>query len=119
LPEAEYRRFYLGADADTLSPKPADTEETVAYDSLGSGPGPHRATFEVTFDETTEIVGHAVASLHISAPDADDLDVFVALFKLDADGNHVRRHSLASCSRRSGWRCTTTRSTTLPSAGSH
>ena len=30
-----------------------------------------------------------VATLYLSSPEAADLDVFVALFKLDADGAHV------------------------------
>ncbi|MEU6147467.1 CocE/NonD family hydrolase [Streptomyces sp. NPDC047081] len=87
--ETEYRQLYLRAGTGTLSPKPSDTEESVSYDSLGSGLASHRASFEFTFDEPTEVIGHAVASLHMSAPEADDLDVFVALFKLDAEGNHV------------------------------
>src|SRR5581483_4180766 len=36
-----------------------------------------------------EIIGHAVAVLYLSAPDADDLDVFVGLYKLDTAGRHV------------------------------
>jgi predicted acyl esterase len=87
--ETGYRRLYLRAGTGTLQPDPPDVEEAVSYHSLGSGLAPRRATFVTTFDEPTELVGHTVAALYLSAPDADDLDVFVALFKLDAAGRHV------------------------------
>jgi predicted acyl esterase len=89
--ETEYRPLYLRASSGTLEPEPSDVEEEVSYDSLGSGLAPRRAAFETTFDTPTELIGHTVATLYVSAPQAraEDLDVFVALFKLDADGNHV------------------------------
>lgn len=87
--ETEYLRLHLHAGAGRLGPRPSDTEETVAYDSLGNGLGPHRARFDLTFDESIDLVGHFVASLCMSAPQADDLDVFVGLFKLRADGSLV------------------------------
>ena len=60
----------------------------MAYDGAGSGPGAHRAEFEATFDEATELVGHMKASLHMSA-ESDDMDIFVSLWKFDAAGNVV------------------------------
>jgi predicted acyl esterase len=88
--QTEYRRMHLRAGTASLSLDAPAAEESVSYDSLGSGLAPRRAEFEFTFAEQTDIIGHAIASLWMSAPRADDLDVFVALFKLDADGAHVR-----------------------------
>ena len=88
--ETEYRPLYLDASSGSLESAPGAAEEQVSYDSLGSGLAPRRAGFQLTFATATELIGHTVATLYLSAPEAEDLDVFVALFKLDADGNHVR-----------------------------
>jgi hypothetical protein len=84
-----YRRLYLRAGAGRLEWVPPGVEDQVGYHSLGSGLGPRRAQFEISFATPTQIVGHIVAVLHMSAPDAEDLDVFVGLFQLDAKGRHV------------------------------
>jgi putative CocE/NonD family hydrolase len=89
LEDVEYRRLHLRAGDGSLSWAPSEVEEEVGYDGLGSGLQPRRATFEITFPEATELVGHTTAVLHVSADEAEDMDVFVALFKLDADGRHV------------------------------
>jgi predicted acyl esterase len=92
--ETEYRTLYLRAPAGagaagTLEAGPGGTEEQVSYDSLGSGLAPRRAEFEITFAAPAELIGHTTATLYLSSPDAEDLDVFVALFKLDAGGAPV------------------------------
>ncbi len=85
-----YLRAPLAAGAPgTLEPAPGGAEERTSYDSLGSGLAPRRAEFEIAFPAPVELIGHTVATLYLSAPEADDLDVFVALFKLDAAGAHV------------------------------
>ncbi|TAK81055.1 MAG: CocE/NonD family hydrolase [Betaproteobacteria bacterium] len=48
-----------------------------------------RAVFDWTFAERTDLIGHAKLKLWMSSPEADDLDVFVALQKLDAQGSVV------------------------------
>ena len=45
--------------------------------------------FDHTFDEDTEITGYSKLRLWVSAEGSDDMDLFVALQKLDADGNKV------------------------------
>jgi len=92
--ETEYRTLYLrppsGAGAPgTLEAGPDATEGQVSYDSLGSGLAPRRAEFSITFSEPVELIGHMIATLYLSSSQAEDLDVFVALFKLDAGGAHV------------------------------
>ena len=92
--ETEYRTLYLRAPAGagaagTLEAEPGGTQEQVSYDSLGSGLAPRRAEFEITFAAPAELIGHTTATLYLSSPEAEDLDVFVALFKLDAGGAQV------------------------------
>ena len=48
-----------------------------------------RATFDFRFDAAAEVVGGMKLRIWMAAPDADDLDVFVAAQKLDAYGDLV------------------------------
>lgn len=48
-----------------------------------------RAVFDWRFAERTDLIGHAKLKLWMTSPEADDLDVFVALQKLDAQGKVV------------------------------
>jgi hypothetical protein len=76
-----------------LDPKGLLTTESpssgvVKYDSLASGPGKHRAEFDIRFDKETEITGYASAKLFMSCQ-TDDMHVFVTLWKLDTGGQPV------------------------------
>jgi uncharacterized protein len=62
---------------------------SVSYSSLGSGPGRHRAEFEFVFTEAAALVGHMRLHIVMAADATDDMDVFVGLYKFDADGNFV------------------------------
>jgi hypothetical protein len=90
LPGTEHERLFLDAGSGRLmrSQAPA-AEATVSYDSERRGRGRGRAVFDLTFDAATEIVGNASLRVWMSAPEADDLDVFVALQKLDRYGDVV------------------------------
>lgn len=88
LPGTRYTPLSPGMDGTLAVDVPAATG-IVEYDSRGSGLREHRAAFEHVFRERTEIVGHAWAELQVSAPDADDMDLFVGLFKRTADGEVV------------------------------
>ena len=59
------------------------------YSGAASGPGVHRAEFRIVFDKPVELVGHMAAKLFMSAPMTTDMDVFVAVWKLDTKGNPV------------------------------
>lgn len=88
IPATEYRPLYLEPKGSLgIAAPPA--EGFVEYDSRGSGLRTHRAVFEHVFAERTVVVGHARAELQVSAPDADDMDLFLALFKRSADGEVV------------------------------
>ena len=64
-------------------------EALVEYSGAASGPGTHRAEFRIVFDKPVELVGHMAAKLFMSAPMTTDMDVFVAVWKLDKEGNPV------------------------------
>ena len=88
LPNVEYTEFYLAADG-LLAPEAPSEHGTSVYDGLASGLGAHRATFRHTFTEDTDLVGHAQAELWVEAPEASDMDLFLAVFKQRADGSTV------------------------------
>jgi predicted acyl esterase len=86
LPEVSYRRLYLAADAGSLAAEAPATQSACRYDSLDENAA---AIFELRFETDCDIVGHARLHLFVSAEQADDLDLFVALEKLDARGQVV------------------------------
>ena len=47
------------------------------------------ATFEITFDRDTELTGYMKLRVFMSCAEGDDMDVFVGLHKLDANGAPV------------------------------
>lgn len=81
-------RHLDAASGRLLAEKPA-TPASVDYDAEELGRARRRATFDWRFDEATELVGGARLHLWLSSPDSDDLDVFVALQKLDGYGDLV------------------------------
>jgi putative CocE/NonD family hydrolase len=81
-PHARGVRLWLAADAHmSETPAPAGS---VRYDAVRGS-----AHFDHTFAADTELTGHAKLKLWVAAEGADDLDLFVALQKLDAQGAHV------------------------------
>jgi uncharacterized protein len=45
--------------------------------------------FDFVFEQATELIGHMKLRLFVSAQEGDDMDLFVAVQKLDIDGNVV------------------------------
>ncbi|GME44285.1 putative hydrolase family protein [Neofusicoccum parvum] len=81
--------LYLNVANESLL-KDAPKETSVArYHGLGSGPGATRAAFKIQFPEAVEMTGHIAARLFMKAESDDDMDVFVAIYKLDAQDNLV------------------------------
>lgn len=90
VPGTEYRKLYLGDDATLGSTAPASTS-SVSYDSAAGS-----TTFTITFDEDTTLVGYPKARLYASAEEADDIDLFVLVEKLDADGTPLVPSDIAA-----------------------
>lgn len=89
LPNVGYRPLYLNALEGTLDSHIPDAGSVAGYDGPGSGLRPQRLEFQTTFEQETMLVGHMKAVLYMSAPEADDMDVFVAVFKKDSHGDVV------------------------------
>ncbi len=80
LPNAEYRRLFLST-GETMSLAPADEPGEISYDSASG-----HASFDFEFDRDVELTGSMSLKLWVEAPEADDMDLFVALEKITADG---------------------------------
>jgi predicted acyl esterase len=85
----EYRSLYLDGTDGSLAASAPSAESTLEYHGLGDPFRAERLSFEHTFDEDTDVIGHSTATLYMSAPAAEDMDVFVGLFKRDVAGNIV------------------------------
>ncbi|WP_431278274.1 CocE/NonD family hydrolase [Leifsonia poae] len=81
LPRTQYKKLHLDAGALSLSEQPVATESSVSYDALTGS-----ATFDLAFEETTELTGYMSLRLWVEAEGADDMDIFLAVQKADADG---------------------------------
>jgi predicted acyl esterase len=81
----EHRPLYLDWTGDLRVKQPA-AEADVRYSATDPGA---RAQFDYTFDEPVELVGYMKLRLWVEAVGADDMDLFVAIQKLDTDGNLV------------------------------
>jgi len=92
IERTKYVKYHLQADKTMSSEKPASEEKTFDLQALGKA-GP--VNFEVKFDEETEIAGHPTVNLVYSLPKRDDgsapndLDVFLTLRHLDAEGKEI------------------------------
>ncbi|WP_427965313.1 CocE/NonD family hydrolase [Altererythrobacter sp.] len=78
-----YREFYLDTARGTLSIEPAAPSE-LRMDAVEGV-----TTFDLRFDQETEITGHAALTLWVETESSNDMDLFVALQKLDERGNEV------------------------------
>ena len=70
--------------------RPEDRGASPPRDRRETGPGGMiigRATFDLRFEAATEVVGGMKLKVWMSTPDAQDMDVFVAVQKLDAYGD--------------------------------
>jgi predicted acyl esterase len=86
LARTQYERLYLNARDSSLSPTKLANEGKVIYNSMQGGD----ASFGMTFDKDTELTGYMKVKLWVSAKEADDMDLFVAIKKFDAQGNEVQ-----------------------------
>jgi predicted acyl esterase len=83
LARTQYRALHLDAGSSRLRAEAGEAGD-IRYDAREG-----RACFDWTFDETAELTGHASLKLWVEAEGSDDIDLFVALQKLDADGNEI------------------------------
>lgn len=80
LPNANYRKLFL-SQGEALKLSAAGYADEAAYDSASG-----RAIFDYQFEKDTELTGSMSLKLWVEAPDADDMDLFVALEKIMPNG---------------------------------
>lgn len=84
LPETRYVPLWLDASTGSLGKAQAAAAASCDYDAREG-----RAMFVYRFGQPTELTGHAKLRLWVEAQGSADMDLFVALQKLDAQGQHV------------------------------
>ena len=97
LERTRYEKLYLHAENGTLSGRKADTESSCTYDSQCG-----EATFAYRFSEDTEITGYAKLHLWVRSAEHDEMDLFVNIRKLSADGTVIPM-SVLGCDHPGTW----------------
>jgi predicted acyl esterase len=86
LARTQYRKLYLDARDGTLGASPVAAAGEARYDPTSED---GRAVFEHRFEKDTELTGHMKLHLLIEAIGAEDMDLFVAIQKVDRKGAYV------------------------------
>ena len=86
IENTRYKRLYLDAAQRALCDQAPAEPASLSYESLADEP---QAVFDHRFTSATELVGHMKLKLHVSAAESDDLDLFVAIQKVAANGEVV------------------------------
>ena len=81
LARTQYKKLYVDAAKNALSFEPVAQESKITYDA-DTG----LVNFDITFNETTEITGYMKLRLWVEAEGNDDMDLFIAIQKLDDKG---------------------------------
>lgn len=81
LARTQYRKLHLDARDTTAADEPIDAEASYSYDG-NTG----QAEFDYVFAEDTEITGYMKLRLWVEAKGHDDMDLFVTIKKISADG---------------------------------
>ncbi len=82
LVRTQYKKLYIDAAKGALSFEPVKKESKLSYDAEKG-----LANFDITFNETTEITGYMKLRLWVEAEGHDDMDLFIAVQKLDEKCN--------------------------------
>lgn len=101
LPYTEYTKFHLTSQMKLTadrSPHQNDSQKLISYRALGDLKNPQTVQFETKpFEKETEFTGHIVVHLNVSAtkdenssaPGPSDIDLFVTIRHIAADGKEI------------------------------
>lgn len=95
LARTQYRKLFLDARSASLKAAPVRAISQARYEAPGDetrSPAAYRqerVQFDHVFPEDTELTGHMKLRLWVEAIGADDMDLFIAIQKLDRRGNYV------------------------------
>ena len=81
LPRTQYQKLYLNATDSHLHKVPVSAESQAVYDSETG-----EVHFDYTFTDDTELTGHSKLKLWVEADAYNNMDLFVVMSKLSADG---------------------------------
>ncbi|EKJ71661.1 hypothetical protein FPSE_08107 [Fusarium pseudograminearum CS3096] len=81
IPRTDYKKLFFTKEGSLSLDKPTDSS-SLGYKSETDD----RVSFTHRFDKTTRLVGMPKAVVYMSCPDYNDMDVYVLLEKLDANG---------------------------------
>jgi uncharacterized protein len=84
LARTQYKRLYLDASKGALSSEPVGNEAKVRYDSQTEA-----TNFDIRFNEDTELTGYLKLHMWVEAEGHDDMDLFLAVKKLDEKGEFI------------------------------
>jgi uncharacterized protein len=83
MPRTQYTKLYLDASDRRLKANNNSAESKASYESANG-----KATFDLRFEQDTELTGYMSLKLWVSS-EGDDMDLFVTARKLDRSGNEV------------------------------
>ncbi len=84
LKRTQYTKLFLDAKSNSLAATAPQATAQMSYDAQNGS-----AVFEHKFDQDTELTGHTKLRLWVSTSEGNDMDLFVAIYKLDTQGNRV------------------------------
>lgn len=86
LPNTNYKALYLNNSDMSLSKTQVSNDLVAAYDSESDD---DELRYVYTFEQDTELTGNMKLKLWVAAENAEDLDIFAGIKKLDRRGNEV------------------------------
>jgi len=89
LARTRYTKLFLNANERQLSKSLPEKKALTRYNVNDLTDKTQNAKFEFQFDERTELIGHMKLRLWVQADGSDDMDLFVAIEKIDRTGDLV------------------------------
>jgi hypothetical protein len=90
LKRTQYTKLFLNASDGNLRKSSPKKEAQARYNVNDINDKTQNAKFEFKFNEKTELTGHMKLRLWVQANGSDDMDLFVAIEKIDRTGDLVR-----------------------------
>jgi len=89
--DVSYVKYYLDGESQALADDAPAGAVATSYDAESDREG---VSFVVRFDTETELVGYPKVRLWVESDGGDDIDLFVFLQKLDADGRYLQQFNV-------------------------
>jgi len=89
IPQTEYRSLFLNSAQSSLTTEPVGQASECKYAATMTENEADSVSWDFEFSEATDLIGHMKLKLWVSAVGADDMDLHVAIKKIDKHGNEV------------------------------